>query len=282
MFLLRCADTALGRCDPQSLDEQTKMELLVSDIYPVRDFQDKEGLYFDACAWSGVRCDEQQNVTSINWMSLNPGGPIALDYLPAQLVELNISTSVFAAKRRNLTGTVSTAALPEGLLLFIITRNGFYGTLDLPTMPQKMEKFGVEFHKFEGSVELAGLPNTLLSMNLSWNAFCGTVNLSALPSNMQHLFLSNNTFEGSLQLENLPTFLQNLGANGNNFSGTINLCSLPQGLSGLSLERNPLSGGLDFSNLPPRMRMLSIGRGQFDEVPEDALPHGVIFSSYNS
>ena len=54
-FLLVDPDV-LGRPDKDSLPQHTLMEILIGDLDDRTCFRDKEGVFLEACAWSGVKC----------------------------------------------------------------------------------------------------------------------------------------------------------------------------------------------------------------------------------
>ena len=75
LLFISIADCTLSRVDPLTLSHQTLMEIIVADFVGLKTssdgsgpiFTDANGDFYDVCAWEGISCDAEQNVTHIAW-----------------------------------------------------------------------------------------------------------------------------------------------------------------------------------------------------------------------
>ena len=65
----------------EGFDEETK-----------RKYQDDDGMYFNACEWPLVQCDDHERVIDICAYSCEIGGSIQLCYVPPKVREINVSS----------------------------------------------------------------------------------------------------------------------------------------------------------------------------------------------
>ena len=97
-------DPSIGRVDCSLLSDQTLMEMLIDgfDDETKQEYQDKDGMYLDACRWSCVTCDDDQGVIQIDIESYDVKGSLELCYAPPNVKEIYIR-SVYKSK---ITGSV--------------------------------------------------------------------------------------------------------------------------------------------------------------------------------
>ena len=67
MLTITTLDPSLGRFDRAALSDQLLMELLIEHLKRpcTRKFREPAGSFLDVCAWEGVTCDADANVTQI-------------------------------------------------------------------------------------------------------------------------------------------------------------------------------------------------------------------------
>ena len=231
------AADVMGRFDHHSLDQQTRMELLVERIpsHIIRSRAEDGETVKDACDWFGVVCNPKNEVEAISWTHapVIDNASCNLDFLPDTVHSFNIFSS-------NFHGTLETSRLPNSIRFFQIAVNQFSGELDLTSLPDFVELFNVHANNFVGSADLTNLPATLRELVISKNHFSGEVKLTNLPPNLSMLFFHYNRFRGALCLTNLPPKLQILNASHNRFNGTVVVKNLPPTLHKLLLEGNTL------------------------------------------
>ncbi|KNH06271.1 leucine-rich repeat protein [Perkinsela sp. CCAP 1560/4] len=209
-----------GRIDVDSLNEQTLMEILCGEIRGIDRFQDDTSSFLDIATWKGVGlCSSDGTVERINWgvdainwygdeFAIGPFGTINLDYLPRQLIEVDVTELL-------LEGKVHTWKLPRTLVRLCLGEN-----------------------KLNGTFETAGLPTTIEWVNIMHNDFVGSLDISSLPKGVQFLGASRNGFTGSVDLEHLPPSLVTLWIDKNKFQGTIRLSNVPETVEEILLQQN--------------------------------------------
>ena len=251
MLLALFADiSGLGRFDPSLISDQDRMEMLVttaeSDTASRKEkegrynFKYSSGEFTEACGWDGVTCDGDSNIIYIDWFLLYWAcGTVSLDYLPPKLVHFDITRGTH--ETRQVTGTVSTALLPQTLNTFVIHGNKFQGTIDLTCLPPALVTFRGRFNRFDGTINLESLPNKMQKLDLSGNDLTGTLCLTKLPLAMYTLSLNDNRFTGTIELKNLPP-LDVLDLSDNALVGCPSLDDLPAKFGTLHLDNNFLQG----------------------------------------
>ena len=245
-FSIFTADVqSIGRCDEHSLTDQARMELLMIGAQDVKRLQDDQGDFLDACEWSGVRCDSDFHVVSIDFDNT--------DYLRRCMAQL--LTFVDDADRE------------LGL--------DPYGSIDLRWIPATVVDFRVSGLAFEGSVNTALLPRELRQFTVTNNKLGGEFRIDDLPGDLEIARISNNSFSGGLNLPALPRFIVSFDAGSNKFSGKLNFAKLPAFLKVLDLRKNDFAGTVRIPFVPPKMRMLDISHNFFEgecvtiaEIPE--------------
>ena len=178
----------IGRVDFASLSDQTLMEMLVEGFSEEIEtkFQDEHGIFKDVCSWGGVKCDDEDNVTSITLIAQN--APISLEYIPPNVKRFEMYTA-------DLTGTLETSGLPRHLKHFAIGGNGFTGTVNFPEFPGDLRVISLYSNEFSGSAILDALPRSLRVLIFRRNNFSGSLCLTNLPPNLKHLDASKKLLQ---------------------------------------------------------------------------------------
>ena len=205
-----CADAdGLGRVDPACLSEQTRMEILFSDVQNIKALQDAHGEFLPLVEWPGLRirghveeikCGrriEFHGPDDISIYAIGPGGSIDLHWIPSHVVHFSIIGL-------HLHGTIDTAALPETLAHLGITENNFRGPFALENLPKGMERIEARGNLLDGTLNFSALPSTMLYLDAAQNNFSGTIDLTALPESMRALDLSWSEITGTINIEILP------------------------------------------------------------------------------
>ena len=196
----------LGRLDYASLSQQTLMELLIEHIEEKAKIRQEDGSDIDN--WDGIDCNEDGNVTLIDWFRLDLHGKIDLQWVPSTVIDFSVSSNW-------LKGSADISHLPTELESLFLDENSFSGTLDLTALPDCLERLNAFENKFSGSICLTCLPSNLGFLKLSKNSFSGTLDLTSLPDTLAHLDLSKNEFHGCVDFSSLPDSLSVLYLSGN-------------------------------------------------------------------
>ena len=213
--LLQAADSGeLGRVDLASFDDQTLMELLVSNLNGAKSYANRQGDFNDIKFWSGVNLRENGSVRAINWDiqyvhafhevfgPIAEGGSIDLQYLPRTIETLS-------ADSMQMVGTVTTHQLPQNLVEIHIQQNKFEGPLDLTSLPESLNSANFSRNSFSGSLDFSSLPPSISVMWLHYNAFSGCIDLQSIPNGLLNLDISeNNIRQPILSVRFMPTYFQ--------------------------------------------------------------------------
>ena len=281
LTLLLTADGPIFRVDSDSMTDQTRMEIFISDMPESfqRRFQDESHDFHDKCAWAGVRCEEDGNVAKISWGDVYAPVPgrISLDHLPPRLHTLNISNREDMLALAKLSGTVETTRLPDGLRKIYLDNNLLEGTFDFRRLPSYLQILVCSSNRFSGSAHLDALPQDLADLHISENAFSGSLVFANMPKALRHLALASNAFSGEISFSGLPAELMVLDVSSNRLSGSVDFWSLPRGLWKLDLWENEFRGDLDFSGLPKTMQILRIDQEAFSNLDGVKWPRCVSF-----
>ena len=242
------AESPIGRIDPSMLDDRTRMDLLISTLNEesqrlAKNADFNEEIPEDVCQWERIICDESKNIIEIDWSFADIGGEVSLDLLPEYLRWADISAFEMDVDQPKLIGTLSTALLPKPLVHLDMHCNLFYGSVDLTTLPGRMQLFYVWMNNFSGEADLSELPPTMEDLSLSRCQFSGTIDLTSLPPKLRTLSLDQNKFVGN-----------------------PNLCALPASLQVLELRANNLGGKFRYSDLPASLVRLDIGNTKMSAV----------------
>ena len=192
-----------------------------------------------ACKWSGVTCNEMDEVTALDWTNSDyvpkvypTRGLVVWKYLPLTLIDLHLDND-------DLTGEVEFRCLPQSLKLCNLSSNRFFGRFDPQFLPPLIEKLYLNQNDFTGQINLTKLPPNLTDMWLEHNKFDGTIDLCHLPLNLRVLDVSNNHFSGKLDFRNLPDFFVELYAQDNNFELLVNAECWVKNAAYCRLDNNP-------------------------------------------
>ena len=244
-LLFTDTQAALGRLDYDSLNDQSRMEILIEglDEDSKAYFQDKNGAFHDICEWEIVSCDDKENVIDIDFhcdTANGDGGSLAgtlnLNFLPPKLIKVAIS------KEYDIAGTLDTKSLPRGLELFALEWCEFDGTVDLTALPNSLQSCSLESCRFSGSCVLTDLPENLHALDVNSNLMSGTLDLTKLPKSLSFINLSFNQFTGTLNLLHLPSGINSVYFEGNNLSGVLDLRVVPASLTAVRANTNAFSG----------------------------------------
>ena len=205
-----------------------------------------------ACDWKGVTCQDDLQVTGIDWRDMDLKGSLHWDWLPYSLLS-------FSGTHNKLSGEVVLNTLPPHLSYFDATKNFFSGKLDLCHFTHSLQHFLINTNKLEGSLDLTQLPPHLEHLGISRNKFSGAVRFDRLPPSLLYFDLSHNTFTGPLHVQNLPSKLQAFFCNNNCFSGLVLIDNLPTQLEHFTMNMNfRLFGRIDKSILPATLLNFNI------------------------
>ena len=233
MFHMLCflADDRVGRLHAELFDQQTKMEILLSDVLhgATLRFRDRDtGDFKPACQWDGVICNEDGDVTMVDFfMKGIDEGSMSLDFLPETLESIDITDCL-------VEGTITAAKFPHSLTSLIVSNNHLSGAVAFEEVHDNMQALYLNNNEFSGTVDFEHLPEALRYLLLEKNAFEGSVVLTRLPRGMCLLNCSFNKLSGSLNLSSLPVPLQTLQLNHNQLSGQVivNTLGIRVGLRG--------------------------------------------------
>ena len=252
--ILKATDfSTLGRCDVQSLPEQTLMELLVENTTEStrEKFQDSEGVFLEVCGWSVVTCNENEQVVEVNF-TRDHDGHYDTSFIPPHVTKFEI----FAA---DATGTLHTEGLPQSLTELIIYHNKFSGTADLTMLPAPLRRLSLQTNEFTGSCDLTALPQGITYVSLGENKFSGSLILTKLPKTITRLFVNGNKLTGELNLNSLPCDLCEMYLSVNAFHGQFDLTNPPPNMKRLIAKNNRFSGTAIVGELNDRLEILVSG-----------------------
>ena len=184
-----------------------------------------------ACDWKGITCNNQTEVTRIDW-SLLLEGYVDWNLLPRTVVRFD------GYGNDKLTGTLPLDSLPSQFDYLMLYDCAFQGILDLSRMPASMTSLGVGKNQFHGTLDLTVFPAGMQVFTAPENQFTGEIDLSQLPSKMMSIALSRNGFTGTPDLEHLPPKMEMVCLDYNEFSGKSYLNSLPESMWMLDLDCN--------------------------------------------
>ena len=233
------ADTALARVDTSSLSDQTMMELFVSEMTDEsqREFKDADGNFLDVCSWIGVDCDDECNVTEVNFSNERLQGHVLTQFTPRKTLELNLYNGV--AKK---TGTLDAASLSETLIRLCIERQDFSGEVDFSSLPRAMVSLEIAESNFSGQANLDDLPPRMELFEIQGHRFHGKIHFAKLPRTLQVIDNSRNALSGALAPEDLPEALTKLCASECKLEGTVDFSMFPQNIEKIFLNRNKFWG----------------------------------------
>ena len=183
-FLLSADIANIGRFNVAMLSDHDLMGVFLSpDDYEAAREQ-LGGDEDDACTWKGISCDEDLNITSIDWHSsrIAMEGEVNLRALPPKLTKLN-------AYRQKLSGEVDITALPEDIIIVCVQSTKIHGTLDMGSLPQKIEQFFFTGNRITSITNVCNFPVSLKFLHFGeHNIADKQIRIGQLPHN--HLVLN--------------------------------------------------------------------------------------------
>ena len=255
-LVLLAVDEPLGRLEKRTHSDQTLMEIVFDGLSDEskRDVRDAKGYYLDVCQWLNVKCDAERRVVGVSMVMSEYEGRLALDYLPPLVTRFQAPKRYSHSPRMG--GTLTTLALPKGLLEFDITEHGFSGTVDLRNLPENMLDFDLTGNFFTGSCDLTALPCTLESLSLRNNKLSGTLVFDSLPESLKKLSIGFNKFAGPVNFAELPQHLERFFLQANEFCGDFRLVDVPESLTDVLAYDNLFSGtAVVLSHRPINLRL---------------------------
>ena len=248
IIFLSAADEAIGRCDKASLPQQALFELVVEKMKMCGRFSTDEGEFQNVCSWEMTDCNENGDVTHVQWFYGGyfwPGGTIELQYLPdtVEIVTLN---------HTDLEGSIPDY-LPSALKTITLSRNEFYGAVNLCDLPGNLENMYLKHNQLSGGLVLTNLPPTLQELDLSENQFSGEVDLTKLSPALKMLTLEDNALFGSVDVTVLPESMVSLNLGKNSFSGSVLLRSIPQRMQQMHMSGNSFQRVQTLEKLPAHL-----------------------------
>ena len=202
LVFLSADTTRRGKVSHMTYPHQVLLEKIVEDLEIKRAFQTRARwynsyTYIEVCEWTGIKCNENKDVQSINWSRMRLGGSIPFEHLPP-------SVAHFEAHKASLSGTLAVEDLQPPLESFCIGRNAFVGSVRFENLPQTMGTLDLSENGFEGPICLQNLPEGMKSLDISFNEFCGTIHFAPIPEEMHFCNLSHNEFRGIAQFGKFP------------------------------------------------------------------------------
>uniref|UniRef100_A0A7S4KJ46 Leucine-rich repeat protein n=1 Tax=Paramoeba aestuarina TaxID=180227 RepID=A0A7S4KJ46_9EUKA len=130
----------------------------------VQPFAEGENLA-NVCGWASVVCDDNQLVTVIAWgyFQNHKRNIINLDWLPPTLTRVDITFGAYPKQR------FDTRLWPRNLRSATFTECGMRGSIDLRTLPEKMETLNLSFNELSGTVHLTELPPRISKIDINHN-----------------------------------------------------------------------------------------------------------------
>ncbi|KNH04183.1 hypothetical protein XU18_4537 [Perkinsela sp. CCAP 1560/4] len=147
------------------IDDQTAMEAMMKAIDGNGAFCDLDGDFLPVCTWSGVECNSEDQVESINWSDMSTGitgGHILIEWLPRRLQNICIPD-------RELNGEIETVLLPPKTREVILSGNHLHGSLDCTQFPPLLEVFDVHSNLLHGPLDLTHLSTLLRILRVDDN-----------------------------------------------------------------------------------------------------------------
>ena len=148
----------LGRINESFLSDQQMMELFYIPKWDddPRSYFNFNGDDFDACTWTGVTCNSEKRVSSIEWRFsfIRLTGEINFNMVPPNLTNLQFLL-------QDLTGEIPASAFPQTMKAVNIQGCKFSGTLNLDSLPRSLESLTFLNNRFIVIANLRNLPENL-------------------------------------------------------------------------------------------------------------------------
>ena len=159
---LTADNTSLGRFDPVMLTDHMLMEI----FYAPDDYEKSRaamgGDEDNACTWRKIRCDEDQNVTHIEWHSINVKlhGSMHFQSLPPKLMRCNIYN-------QQIRGEIDTSNFPRSLKYFSLQRTQMTGTVDLGNLPLGLNMLFIMNNEITALTNVVNLPASITDIAIN-------------------------------------------------------------------------------------------------------------------
>ena len=233
LLLSACDASEMSRPDPSLLDDQTLLELLISECpqFP-----------------TPVNGEEIKSIQKWTFVKFRPDTTVKEIHFP-------FPPHFFKRGSRHSPKDKQPKQKKQAV-----------GNMDLRWIPSSVERFSVIGHNVGGTIDTSALPRALTEMLVSGNMFGGTFDVAGLPRDMTKAGISTNDFEGSLDLTTLPFRMGYFAAAENRFSGTLNLTRLPESLQSLNLSKNNFSGEIKVVALSSDFLLLKVDKCFKDRI----------------
>ena len=162
IYFLTADNTSLGRFDPGMLTDHMLMEL----FYVPDDYEKSRaamgGDADNACTWRKIRCDEDQNVTHIDWhcISVKLRGSMHFQSLPPKLIRCKIYN-------QPVHGEIDTSNFPRSLKYFTLQRTQMKGTVDLGNLPSGLNMLFIMHNEITGLTSIVNLPASITHISIN-------------------------------------------------------------------------------------------------------------------
>ena len=158
------------------LDTQKYSENTVRDI--------DKGFRYDVCRWRGITCTDGK-ATSLSLTQNTYSICLDIHWLPPTLT--SVTTQSIAIISR-----LYTSRLPRSLTRCVIRYGDLHGSLDLRTLPAKMEVLDLRRNALGKILYVGHMPETMKRIFLAYNLFTKVVvcNVS-LPRNLEEIQVMN-------------------------------------------------------------------------------------------
>ena len=233
IFRLFAIDSAVGRCDYESLSDQTLMEILIDGmcVEEKSKLQGEEEFFVEVRYWPGVDCIDTRVTKTIFHFRQFGAEQFPFSFIPP-LVEH------FEFVGCNLHGTLHTSDLPKGMKKFSVRQNKLHGEINFKTFPEKLRDLDITTNEFCGRCALEDLPDSIQRFQAYCNAMSGSIDLKNLPIAMEDLEIAGNYFTGPIVIEGLPQGIRRIDLSECCFSGEFRIMSFPPALESVSIIAN--------------------------------------------
>ena len=274
-------ESALGRFDHLTMNQQALMEAVVEQATFKKGFQDEKGNYLDLSEWNGVTINAvSQEVTEIHWSPREASGTLVLRWLPRSVRILTVAGPViFYGMTQNVALTcdftdisaplekvhiskvsvvVRFALLPEGLETLSLHDCRICGFLSLKDLPRTLRHLNMpQGGKFlTGILDLRDAPKGLVLLAVTTSGISALFGLDFAPQTLKEINIKNNPLGGPIDLTAIAPSITNLSFPTCGITGSIDLTSLPGDLWALDASCNKITGAVDLTRLPEKISNL--------------------------
>jgi len=280
-FLLLTEDpTALSRPDPNTLPQQTLMELLLGDFDDKQIFRKPDGSFKALGQWKGVTVNDVMEVTQISWAPRNP-----FEIRTRLVIRDPIEARQLYAPTAKAGGSIDFKWIPSTVRKLAIYKMNLRGTINTWVLPPELDaEFNVSSNSLDGTVDTAGFPRRLWTIDISENNLSGCFDLTVLPPRLRNLNVSENMFCGTADFSRLPEAIWRLNLSKNKFTGRIDLAELRNTEASIFLDKNNFDSQKTLvvrAGVIRRDKILRLDAGDIEEIVDtDGVQHD--FRSYNN